>query len=83
MRSPARRAIRAALVLALGGTAAACAQILGADFGDYAATCTATDACDDQNPCTSDVCDKKVGCTYPLDDGKVCDDSDARSKSVV
>ncbi len=33
--------------------------------------------CDDQNPCTSDLCDKKVGCTYPLDDGKVCDDSDA------
>ncbi len=70
MRSPARRAIRAALVLALGGTAAACAQILGADFGDYAATCTATDACDDQNPCTADACGAEGRCTHdPTSDG--------------
>jgi hypothetical protein len=63
------RALRLAALVALAGSAA-CAQILGADFGDYATSCAADAACDDGNPCTVDACGAEGVCVHdPTSDG--------------
>jgi len=46
-----------------------------ADACDAAATCKGKAvACDDGNPCTSDICDDKAGCVATPADGKGCSD---------
>jgi hypothetical protein len=64
MRRPLSRALRAAALVGLALAGGACAQILGADFGDYAAACSSDATCDDGNPCTADACGAQGVCTH-------------------